>query len=711
MQDNSSNTISINDNEDRYRILVELSPDAMMLTTRGKVVYANSAAIEMWEASDQSDLVGMAGTELVRSDYRDLSGQRQSEITAGDIDVRQSTSESIFGESTNPVKLATVEFVIQTLKGREKYVESSGTVALVNGEPSAIFVVRDISQRKKLEDALQKSEANAQAFVRAIPDLLFRVNREGVILDAKVPHVDELVETTGQRIGKTLHQLMPRDVADAWMDSITRALVTHEVQTLHYELQIEDISRVREARVVANGFDEAVVISRDVTENKRFEEDLKRSETRYRRLVETVPHGIEENDVSGVIQYANSAHHKQYGYNDGEMIGMSVWDLVATDSEREELRAYLQYLAENQPPPSLYTGTRKTASGKIVDVEIAWNYNKEEDQVTGFTSVITDVTERNIAQEALRNSEARSLKLADQMAAVAEIGRVINSSLEIDEVYARFADELKKILTFDWVTLSTIDLESGTATLRFQDGAEIPGLPMHTPVPSEGTFVRTVAEAGYPIHFEFNDVAEISEKYPGMRLLNAGARSAIGVPLIYRGRVIAVYQVVSKQLDAYTSRDVELATPVGYQITGAIANSQVFAESREDNSRLSTQLEANAAEMAVVDEVAKIVASTTEIERVFDRFALEVKKLMDFDGIGIADLDLTTNSYNINYLFNVRTVDHFQTSQSLKGSYPEEVLRTGKSILRRDIREAPKFDMDGELVQRGVRSMLPRSTA
>ena len=182
MQDNSSKTISINDNEDRYRILVDLSPDAMIVTVRGKVAYANSSAMEMWEASDQSDLVGMTETELVRSDYRDLSGKRQSEITVGEIYARHLTSEPVSEESTNCIKLPNVEFVIQTLKGSEKLVESSGVVARFNGEPSAIFVVRDISERKQLGNALQRSEARFRALVEGAPQAIVAIDEQGLIV-------------------------------------------------------------------------------------------------------------------------------------------------------------------------------------------------------------------------------------------------------------------------------------------------------------------------------------------------------------------------------------------------------------------------------------------------------------------------------------------------------------------------------------------------
>ncbi len=140
-------------------------------------------------------------------------------------------------------------------------------------------------------------------------------------------------------------------------------------------------------------------------ERKHTEEALRQSNERYRTLIETIPHGIEEMDASGIITIANAAHHRQYEYGEGELIGMSILDLVATDSEREELRNYLRYLVKEQPVPVPYFGKKRTKKGRVVDVQVAWEYKRgAQGQVTGFTSVITDITERRRAERTLQET-------------------------------------------------------------------------------------------------------------------------------------------------------------------------------------------------------------------------------------------------------------------------------------------------------------------
>ncbi len=159
-----------------------------------------------------------------------------------------------------------------------------------------------------------------------------------------------------------------------------------------------------------------VIMTTDLTEQKNALEKLKTCREEYRRLVQTVPHGIAEIDNSGNIILANAAYHTQHMYEEGELLGMSILDLAATESEREKLRHYLRYLLEDQPPPTSYFGQQRTKTGSVIDIQIDWNYRRnEQDSMVGFTAVNTDITEQKQAEAALRASEERYRILVDTM--------------------------------------------------------------------------------------------------------------------------------------------------------------------------------------------------------------------------------------------------------------------------------------------------------
>ena len=152
------------------------------------------------------------------------------------------------------------------------------------------------------------------------------------------------------------------------------------------------------------------VLKKQNADRQKAEEGLRKSEEEYRTLVETIPHGIQEIDTSGMITFCNAAYHKMLGYEREEVLGKYIWDLLAHDLEKDQLRPYLKELVESQPPCTPYFQTNLTKHGKPIHVQVDWNYKRNETgAVAGFISVITDVTERKKAEEKLE-SEGRLLR-------------------------------------------------------------------------------------------------------------------------------------------------------------------------------------------------------------------------------------------------------------------------------------------------------------
>ena len=142
------------------------------------------------------------------------------------------------------------------------------------------------------------------------------------------------------------------------------------------------------------------------SDRKKAEEARQKSEHRYRTLVEANPYGIQEIDTSGSITYTNPAYQKMLGYTEQELLGISILDLLETESKRDELRDYLSILVKEQPQPTTYYEKNHTKDNRIIDIMVDWNYKRDnEGRVVGFTSVITDITERKKAQEELKRSE------------------------------------------------------------------------------------------------------------------------------------------------------------------------------------------------------------------------------------------------------------------------------------------------------------------
>lgn len=143
----------------------------------------------------------------------------------------------------------------------------------------------------------------------------------------------------------------------------------------------------------------------EIVDRRRAELALKSSEQQYRNLVETIPHGIEEIDTTGTIIFSNSTYDRMLGYEQGELLGKKMWDF-SPEPEHSNLPEYLAILVQQQPPPTPYLGQNLTKDGNLIDTQIDWNYKRDEQGlVTGFISVITNISELKQAEKAQRKTE------------------------------------------------------------------------------------------------------------------------------------------------------------------------------------------------------------------------------------------------------------------------------------------------------------------
>lgn len=135
----------------------------------------------------------------------------------------------------------------------------------------------EIYERKQTEKALRSSEAKNIALLNAIPDLMFRLNRDGVYLDYQAPKESGLAIPPEEVIGKKIYDTLPQELADQAKKCLNSALRTRKIQIMEYQLPHENEMRDFEARIVVSGKSEVLAIVRDITERKRAIEALKRA--------------------------------------------------------------------------------------------------------------------------------------------------------------------------------------------------------------------------------------------------------------------------------------------------------------------------------------------------------------------------------------------------------------------------------------------------
>ncbi|MDX2212310.1 MAG: response regulator [Oculatellaceae cyanobacterium bins.114] len=149
------------------------------------------------------------------------------------------------------------------------------------GHVNRLFgIAMDISDRKAIQEALQRSEERARATLLALPDLVFRVNRNGQYVDFLTSQPNNMVEPA-QVIGKSIFEGLASNGsgvhAKTQYDAMQQALATQTVQSYEQQIWLEDKPHYEEVRVAPCGNDEVVFFVRDISDRKESEAQLQRT--------------------------------------------------------------------------------------------------------------------------------------------------------------------------------------------------------------------------------------------------------------------------------------------------------------------------------------------------------------------------------------------------------------------------------------------------
>jgi two-component system sensor histidine kinase/response regulator len=320
--------------------------------------------------------------------------------------------------------------------------------------------------------------------------------------------------------------------------------------------------------------------ARDITERKQTEDELRKSEERFRMLVETMNEGLGVRNQNGVWTYVNDQLCWMLGHLPGDIIGHPVTEFL--DEVNQNLfREEIQHQRKGNYSP--YEITWKHVDGKkvttIVSPKTIFN---PEGQFKEVFSVITDITERKRTEEALRESEKKAQQVAMETSVLAEIGRIISSTLIVKDIYERFSAAARKVIPFDRILINLINSEAGTVKNVYIAGEGVPDREVGKVYPLEGSGNAEMLRTKSTFLLQTEDFEEYARQFPGLvSTFRAGFRSIMNVPLISKGEVIGGFLLRSFKPHAYTKEHVRLAERIGNQIAGAIANAQLFQEQKQ----------------------------------------------------------------------------------------------------------------------------------
>lgn len=256
------------------------------------------------------------------------------------------------------------------------------------------------------------SESTARALVAAIPDPIFRIGVDGVYRGFKVDSERDLLTSPDEVIGRSVHERLPPEIAEAVLTAGRRAVAEQEMQHIEYSLEIHGEVRDYEGRVVAAGPDEFVFIVRDFTERTRQARELERERDFSRAVVRSTPSFLALVDEEGTILGVNRALERAGGIPEDAWLGVPFWTVFIVEEDVERAKEDFTGLRAGDPPGVVeYEHVGPDGARYVVD----WTATVVHDADGRLRYLLCglDVTARKQVEEEIRRSRARIVSASD----------------------------------------------------------------------------------------------------------------------------------------------------------------------------------------------------------------------------------------------------------------------------------------------------------
>ena len=339
-----------------------------------------------------------------------------------------------------------------------------------------IGIVRDITERKRSEEALKESERRFRQLFEHSIDAVFVHDEEGRIVDCNAEACRSLLYTREELLALNIRDIATNLISEEekrtrkgetlWeraMRSIPGEIVGFDQNNLWRKDGTNFLVEVGVGVIDYGGQRLILASARDITERKRSEEELKESEERFKRLAEATFEGVAITQDGKVVE-TNASFAAMFRYESSEVIGMTPADFHPPESQEVVRSARSSRLEEP------YEAVCLRKDGTTFEGEIRgkmFSYKEHPVRVTA----IRDITERKRAEEALKQSEQLYRTVIEQAAeniclVDAETKRILESNPAFQETLGYTEEELRHMTLYDIVAHDRASVDRNMRRVR-----------------------------------------------------------------------------------------------------------------------------------------------------------------------------------------------------------------------------------------------------
>ena len=393
---------ALRESEEKFRVLADSTPTAVMLFQDGRYVYANHAT-ETISGYSVKELLGMNFWDVIHPDYQAITQEHVQKRLRGEATVNR------------------YEIKIITKKGQEKWVELSGASTMMGGKPAGIVSFVDITDRKIAEEALKASEEKYRKIFEGATEGIYQTTPEGRYLSMNPAFAKmfgyasprDMIESI-TNIGQQLY-VNPHD-----REEMTRRLREHnKVDGYEVEVYRKDGSRfwisinIHTVRDTAGNILYFEGMNVDITERKKTEESLRVSEEKYRHseqflrlITDNVQDAIRLMDLQTLkYTYANSYCYKIFGITPQNYINAELGINLGKEEKQRLFEIFQDEFEHDQErDPNRYRSFLLRETNKLTG-ETIWTENKAsfirnaDGRPTAVISITRDITARKRLEE------------------------------------------------------------------------------------------------------------------------------------------------------------------------------------------------------------------------------------------------------------------------------------------------------------------------
>jgi len=410
--------------EEKFSKLFIANPSLEAITefTTGTLIDVNEAYL---------NTTGYPREELIGHTVRDLN-------LFVSYDDREQMVQILTGEGI----VRHFETEIKTKSGEIRTLDFTGQRIRVGDKDLLFSQAVDITERKQVEQSLQESEKRLADIINFLPDATFAIDRSGHVIAWNRAIEDMTGVMSTDMIGKGEYEYaipfygMRRPILIDLIfepDNVIRerySHIIHEKDTLIAETTLprprkREVTLMGKASPLYNSQGEivgAIESIRDITELKRAENDLQKSEKWFRFLIQNSSDMIRIIGPDGLISYTSPSTTRILGYDPSELIGKDPFEYLHPD-DREHARTAL---GEVRQDGDYHTPTEyriRHADGHYIAVEAVANNLLSVPEINGIVITVRPITERKQAEEELRAREATLRINEERLRMAQEIGR------------------------------------------------------------------------------------------------------------------------------------------------------------------------------------------------------------------------------------------------------------------------------------------------